>query len=75
MANHLYDHLLNPDDPQLLIRERELAVRWKISRRTLQRWRAEGAGPAYIRIGDAVRYRLEDVFAFEQKMRRGGGRQ
>lgn len=75
MANHLHDHLLSSDDPQVLIRERELAVRWKISRRTLQRWRAEGTGPAYILIGDAVRYRLDDVFAFEQKMRRGGGPQ
>ena len=74
MANPLQD-LLNPYDPRLLIRERELAERWRISRRTLQRWRAEGAGPAYIQIGGAVRYRLEDVFAFEQKKRHLGGLQ
>ena len=63
---------LTPADPWHLIRECELAERWKNSRRTLQRWRAEGAGPAYILIGGAVRYRLADVLAFEERMRRGG---
>ena len=51
------------------LRERELAERWKISRRTLQRWRAEGFGPAYIPIGGAIRYRIRDIEAFEEKMR------
>lgn len=59
-------------DPWLLIRERELAERWKTSRRTLQRWRTEGWGPAYILIGGAIRYRLADILAFEERMRRGG---
>lgn len=63
-----------PDAPWLLIRERELAERWKTSRRTLQRWRAEGSGPPYILIGGAVRYRLADVAAYEERMRRGGSR-
>lgn len=63
----------SPDDPWFLIRERELAERWKTSQRSLQRWRAEGSGPAYILIGGAVRYRLADVVAFEERMRRGGG--
>jgi hypothetical protein len=62
---------LGPDDPRLLIPERDLAVRWKTSRRTLQRWRAQGSGPPYILIVGAVRYRLADVIAFEEKMRRG----
>jgi hypothetical protein len=74
MANDL-EKSLSPDDPWLLIRERELAERWKTSRRTLQRWRAEASGPAYILIGGAVRYRLADVVAFEERMRRGGGAQ
>ena len=72
MANDL-EKSLSPDDPWLLIRERELAERWKTSRRTLQRRRAEGSGPAYILIGGAVRYRLADVITFEETMRRGGG--
>lgn len=68
-----YSHKsLSPDDPRLLIRERDLAVRWKTSCRTLQRWRAQGSGPPHILIGGAIRYRLGDVFDYEQKMRRGG---
>lgn len=55
------------------LRERELADRWKTSRRTLQRWRAEGYGPAYVLIGGAIRYRFADVLDFERRMSRGGG--
>lgn len=62
------------DNPWLLIRERELAERWSTSQRTLQRWRAEGTGPAYILIGGAIRYRLADIAAFEERMRCGGGK-
>lgn len=52
--------------------ERALAERWNKSLRTLQRWRSEGYGPAYIRIGGTVHYRFEDVLAFEDRQRRGG---
>jgi predicted site-specific integrase-resolvase len=44
----------------------ELAARWKISPRTLERWRWTGDGPCYLKIGGRVVYRLEDVEAFEQ---------
>ena len=43
----------------------ELADRWNISQRTLERWRWLGEGPAYLKIGGRVVYRLEDVEAFE----------
>ncbi len=43
----------------------ELADRWNISERTLERWRWTGEGPAYLKIGGRVVYRLEDVEAFE----------
>ena len=43
----------------------ELAARWKISPRTLERWRWTGDGPAFIKIGGRVVYRLEDVETFE----------
>lgn len=55
-----------------MLRERELAERWRLSRRTLQRWRAEGYGPRYHLIGGAIRYRLDQVLAFEDGMMRGG---
>ena len=48
----------------------ELAARWNISHRTLERWRWSGEGPGYIKIGGRVVYPLQDVEAFEQKQRR-----
>jgi hypothetical protein len=47
----------------------QLAKRWLISERTLERWRWEGKGPAYIKIGGRVLYRIEDIEAFERKNR------
>ena len=49
----------------------ELAARWRISPRTLERWRWTGEGPAFIKIGGRVIYRLEDVEAFEAEQIRG----
>ncbi len=43
----------------------ELAARWTISHRTLERWRWTGEGPAFIKIGGRVVYRVEDVEAYE----------
>jgi hypothetical protein len=43
----------------------ELARRWKLSPRTLERWRWLGTGPTYIKVGGRVLYRLEDVEAHE----------
>jgi hypothetical protein len=39
----------------------DLARRWKLSPRTLERWRWLGMGPRYCKIGGRVVYRLEDV--------------
>lgn len=43
----------------------ELARRWKLSPRTLERWRWLGQGPQHIKIGGRVVYRLTDIEAFE----------
>lgn len=43
----------------------ELADRWSISPRTLERWRWIGEGPAYLKIGGRVVYRLEDIERYE----------
>ena len=48
------------------LNQTELAGRWNISPRTLERWRWSGDGPTYIKIGGRVVYRLEDVEAFER---------
>ena len=43
----------------------ELARRWKLSPRTLERWRWLGQGPRFMKLGGRVAYRLEDIEAFE----------
>ena len=43
----------------------ELAKRWRISPRTLERWRWLRLGPQYLKIGGRVVYALEDVENFE----------
>ena len=48
----------------------QLAHRWGISARTLERWRWLGQGPAYLKLGGRVAYRHEDVEAFEATQRR-----
>jgi hypothetical protein len=50
----------------------ELARRWQMSPRSLEKWRTLGIGPAYLKIGGAVRYRTEDVLAYEAAQLRGG---
>ena len=55
-----------------ILSERSLAARYDRTVRTLQRWRARGYGPACMRIGGSIFYRLEDVGAFEARMRKGG---
>ena len=51
--------------------ETELALRWNISPKTLQRWRCEGVGPPYIKLSKAVRYPVDDIVAYEQANRLG----
>ena len=44
-----------------LITQRELAPILGKSEKTLAKWRADGIGPTYIRVGRGVRYRPADV--------------
>lgn len=48
----------------------ELSRRWGISPRTLERWRWLRQGPAYLKIGGKVVYRLDDIDAYEAEQRR-----
>ncbi len=41
-----------------------------VSPRTLQKWRVEGGGPVFIKIGRSVRYAVEDLEAFLMHRRR-----
>lgn len=51
----------------------ELSRRWRLSPRTLERWRFQGTGPQYLKVGGRVVYRLEDVEAYEAKQLRAAG--
>ena len=53
----------------------DLANRWRLSHRTLERWRYDGQGPTYLKLGGAVVYRLEDVEAYEAAQQRAAARQ
>ncbi len=52
--------------PRKHLNQIDLADRWRISHRTLERWRWVGKGPAYLKVGGRVLYRLEDIEAHEQ---------
>ena len=43
----------------------ELSRRWRMSPRTLERWRYRGTGPQFLKVGGRVVYRLEDIETFE----------
>jgi predicted site-specific integrase-resolvase len=50
--------------------EKSLAKRWGIDFRTLQKWRCQGIGPPFIKIGIAVRYTPESIKKFEEEQMR-----
>ncbi|NTE96734.1 helix-turn-helix transcriptional regulator [Agrobacterium tumefaciens] len=58
-----------------LLTDADLAKRWGVSAKTIKRWRSEGKTPESLKIGrrggfgQGVRYRIEDVIAFEEKHR------
>jgi hypothetical protein len=43
----------------------DLARRWRISPRTLECWRWLKKGPDFLKVGNHVVYRVEDIEAFE----------
>jgi hypothetical protein len=48
----------------------ELAARWNLSPRTLERWRFTGEGPQFVKLGGRVVYRFEDIEAYEAEQLR-----
>ncbi len=56
--------------PDEYLTQAELAARWRISPRTLERWRWRGTGVPFIKVGGSIRYRLQDVEAFEARQLR-----
>lgn len=52
----------------MFLTQEELAQRWNMSPRTLERWRWEGIGLKYIKLKHLIRYRISDVEAYEKTM-------
>lgn len=57
---------LSPGDRRVL-NENELAQRWGISPKTLQRWRSEGRGPRYLKLSKRVGYPVDVILEFERE--------
>lgn len=57
------------EDSRRLLTANEVAARLNLSAFTLSNWRSRRFGPAFIRCGRRVMYRVEDVQAFVQARR------
>jgi excisionase family DNA binding protein len=55
---------INGTDPDSLVTEVQTAELLNISIRTLQAWRIKLAGPRFVRVGRAIRYRRSDLTAW-----------
>lgn len=47
--------------------ERQIAARWRISVKTLRRWRLDNEGPIWHKLFHHVRYHEADIFEFERQ--------
>jgi hypothetical protein len=54
---------------RIFLTQAELAARFRVSPRTLERWRWLKTGPTYVKLGGKVVYALEDVEAYERRRR------
>ena len=56
--------------PTELLSPRQLAARWGLSEKTLERWRMLGTGPAFLKLGSRVLYSLAEIEAHERERTR-----
>lgn len=56
-------------DLERLMTKSELADRWRVSEKTIDRHTRKNGLP-HIRIGRQIRFRLSDILAHEKKMRK-----
>lgn len=60
------------DVPEILLTTKDLAQRWQIKEQTLRHWRMRREGPRALTVGRLVRFRLEDVEAWESAQLEAG---
>ena len=53
-----------------LVTERDASELLGVSVRTLQKWRLQGNGPQFVKLGHAVRYDVKDLEAYIERARR-----
>ena len=51
---------------EILLNGKDLAKRWRMSDKTLQKQRYLKIGPPYIKINSCVRYKLSDIELYEK---------
>ena len=66
----MVDDGAHPDEPIMHLTQRELSRRWRLSVRTLEKWRSKRTGLRFLKLGGRVVYRLADVEAFEKERER-----
>ena len=44
-----------------------IAQRWKVTTKTLEKWRRRGTGPKYLRVGGQIHYRPKEIELFEDQ--------
>ena len=54
---------------RIFLTQAELAARFRVSPRTLERWRWLKTGPNYTKLGGRVVYALTDVETYERRRR------
>ncbi len=57
----------NPTETPIFLTQEELAKRWRMSPRTLERWRWLNMGVSWVKIGRLARYRMADVEKYERE--------
>lgn len=60
------------EDAVVFLTTVDVAQRWRMSPRSLEGWRDRGIGPTYHKIGNRVRYLVNDIEEFERRWRLGG---
>ena len=70
----LFDETPHTGEPPLQhLDQNAVARRWRISPRSLERWRWLKQGPSYLKVGGKVLYRITDIEAYEQAQLRQAG--
>lgn len=59
-----------PPESRRYLNEKQLARRWQLTEKTLQTHRNKSVGCPWTTIEGSIRYRLRDVYAYEQAHRR-----